>query len=178
MMRCRRPLILTSVVAVVVLSLLAAGCGGGSSPSGVASVASSPTIATTAKAQNGSVPYTNCMRSHGVHAFPDPSSGGEIPKVSLQQVGVSNSEFQSAQRACRSLWPTVSAAQQQQVSAQALRFSRCMRNHGITDFPDPGSNGGIRIPDSVESAPGYGTVLNACKPFPPPPNQGPPGGGG
>jgi hypothetical protein len=175
--RCRRPLILASVVAVAAVSLLAAGCGGGSSPSGVASVASSTTAATTTPTQDGAVAYTNCMRSHGVHAFPDPTSGGEIPKVSLQQLGVSNSQFQAAQQACRSLWPTVSAAQQRQISAQALRFSRCVRNHGITEFPDPDSNGGIRIPDSVENTPGYGAALNACKPFPPPPNQGPPGRG-
>jgi len=176
-MRCRRPLILISVAAAVAVSLLAAGCGGGSSPSGVASIASSTTAATTTPTQNGAVAYTDCMRSHGVSAFPDPTSGGAIPKVSLQQVGVSNSQLQAAQHACQSLWPTVTATQQQQVSAQALRFSRCMRNHAITDFPDPASNGGIRIPDSVENTPGYGSVLNACKPFPPPPNQGPPGRG-
>ena len=99
-MRCR-PLILASVAAVAAVSLLAAGCGGGSSPSGVASVASSTTSATTTPTQSGAVAYSNCMRTHGVPAFPDPTSGGAIPKVSLQQVGVSNSEFQSAQRACR-----------------------------------------------------------------------------
>jgi hypothetical protein len=167
--------ILGSVVAVAALSLLAAGCGGGGSP-GIANIASSTTAVRTTT-QNGPLAYTNCMRTNGVPTFPDPTSGGEIPKVDLQQVGVSNSQFQAAQRACKSLWPTVSATQQQQVSAQALRFSRCMRNHGITDLPDPDSNGGTRIPDSVENAPGYPAALNACKPFPPPPNLGPPNPG-
>jgi hypothetical protein len=171
-----RPVIVASVVAAPALSLLAAGCGGEGSPR-VANIASSTTTARPTT-QNGAVAYTSCMRSHGVPAFPDPDSGGAIPKVSLQQLGVGDAQLQAAQQACKSLWPTISAAQQQRVSAQALRFSRCMRNHGITDFPDPDSNGGIRIPDSVENAPGYGAVLNACKPFPPPPNLGPPGGSG
>ena len=29
--------------------------------------------------------------------------------------------------------------------AQALRFSECVRDHGVPSFPDPGSDG--RIPD-------------------------------
>jgi hypothetical protein len=159
--RCRRPLILASVVAVAAFSLLAAGCGGGGSP-GVANIASSTTAAAATTTQNAGVAYTNCMRSQGVPAFPDPTSGGEIPKVSLQQLRVSNSQLLAAQRACKSLSPTVSATQQQQVSAQALRFSRCMRKHGIADFPDPETNGRLRIPDSVESAPGYAAAVHAC----------------
>jgi hypothetical protein len=118
------------------------------------------------------------MRSHGVPNFPDPTRGGEIPKVSLQQVGVSDSRLQAAQQACKPLWPPVSATQQQQVRAQALRFSRCIRNHGISAFPDPDTNGGIGIPDAVEKAPGFQAAMNACKPLPPPPNLGPPGGDG
>jgi hypothetical protein len=53
-----------------------------------------------------------------------------------------------------------------------------MRNHGISDFPDPDTNGGIGIPDSVENAAGFEAAMNACKPLPPPPNLGPPGGDG
>jgi len=172
-----------AIVAVAGLVPLAAACGG-SPGSHVARLgttttqSSSPSGGSSSSASTSeqALAYTSCMRSHGVPAFPEPSSGGEIPKVSLQQLGVSNSQLQAAQPACKSLWPTVSGTQQQQVSAQALRFSRCMRNHGITNFPDPGSNGGLRIPDSVENAPGYAAALNACKPFPPPPNLGPPGG--
>jgi hypothetical protein len=166
------------------VALLAAACGG-SPTSQVAQVGSTATQtstssnASTASAQqNRAVSFSRCMRSHGVPSFPDPTRGGEIPKVSLQQVGVSNSQLQAAQQACKSLWPTVSATQQQQVRVQALRFSRCIRNHGISDFPDPDTNGGIGIPDTVENAPGFEAAMNVCKPLPPPPNLGPPGGDG
>jgi hypothetical protein len=154
-----------AIAAAAGLALLAAACGG-SSVRQVAQVGST---------QNEAVAFSRCMRSHGVPNFPDPTRGGEVPKVSLQQVGVGDSQLQAAQQACRSLWPTVSATQQQHVRAQALRFSRCMRNQGISDFPDPDANGGIGIPDSIENSPGFQAAMNACKPLPPPPNLGPPG---
>jgi len=88
-MRCRGPLILSSVVAVAALSLLAAGCGGGSS-SGVASVGASTTDATTTE-QSGLVAYSACMRSNGVPNWPDPTRSGGLPKEAvvsaLQAVG-------------------------------------------------------------------------------------------
>jgi hypothetical protein len=177
----RRPAARTAaaIAAAAGLALMASACGG-SPASRVAQLGTTAAQRGTSSAraghQNGAIAYSRCMRSRGVPNFPDPTKGGAIPKVSLQQVGVGNSELQAAQKACNSLWPTVSATQQQQVRAQALRFSRCMRNQGINDFPDPDTNGGIRIPDSIESSPGLQATINACKPLPPPPNLGPPGG--
>ena len=86
MMRCRRPLLLGSVVAVAAFSLLAAGCGGGRSP-GVASVASSTTAATTTTTQNGLLAFSQCMRSNGVPNFPDPQrfAGGNV-KLTIHQL--------------------------------------------------------------------------------------------
>lgn len=37
-----------------------------------------------------------------------------------------------------------------------------MRNHGIADFPNPESSGRLRIPDFLESAPGYPAAVHAC----------------
>ncbi len=68
-MRCRPPLIPTSVLAVAAISLLAAGCGGGSS-----------TTAATRRADCTLVSYSHCMRAHGVPNFPDPTSSEGIPK--------------------------------------------------------------------------------------------------
>ena len=39
----------------------------------------------------------------GVPTFPDPTSRGGVPKVTPEQVGVSDSVFQAAQRACAQL---------------------------------------------------------------------------
>jgi len=40
---------------------------------------------------------------------------------------------------------TLSAAQQAAARAQALKYSRCMRAHAISDFPDPNAQGGIAL---------------------------------
>jgi hypothetical protein len=80
------------------------------------------------------------MRAHGVVSFPDPNSGGAIPKVSLQQLGVSSSRFQAAERACQHLFPTSdqsSQAQSQQMMTAMVKFARCVRAHGVTNWPDP-----------------------------------------
>ncbi|HEY2202566.1 MAG TPA: hypothetical protein VGH56_11805 [Solirubrobacteraceae bacterium] len=50
--------------------------------------------------------YAHCMRAHGVLKFPDPNSCGVIPKVGLQQLGVSSTVFQAAQRVCQHPLPT------------------------------------------------------------------------
>ena len=85
----------------------------------------------------------------------------------------------AAQHACRTLLPTYSASEQPQDLAQALRFSQCMRAHGSTNFPDPESNGAIRIPHAMENSPMYLAALNFCihkYGVPPPPS--PAGAGG
>jgi hypothetical protein len=99
------------------------------------------------------------MRSHGVPEYPDPGSGGVVPKGSAQQFGVSDSQYQAAQSACQQLLPTggsfdqqaeqcVSAGDcspalvQQMLTAQR-KFAQCMRSHGVPNWPDPtiGSGG-------------------------------------
>jgi hypothetical protein len=45
----------------------------------------------------------------------------------------------------------------EQVKAQALRFSECVRAHGVAGFPDPGSDG--RIPDPASAGIDQGSPL-------------------
>jgi hypothetical protein len=150
-MHCRHPLLLTSVVAVVAFALLAAGCGGGGSP-GVANVASSTTAATTTTTQNGAVAFTRCMRSNGVANFPDPpAAGARILKPTMQQLGVTDSQFKAAVSACNHLLPNGGEPQQQTAQqkhtrlADELSFARCMRNHGVGRFPDPTAQGDLSV---------------------------------
>jgi hypothetical protein len=88
--------------------------------------------------------FSSCMRSHGVPNFPDPTNSNELPsgmpKVGLQELGVSTSQFQAAEQRCRSVLPdggrASPAAGQQQQNAM-LKFSQCMRTHGVPSWPDP-----------------------------------------
>jgi hypothetical protein len=147
-MRCRRPLILSSVVAAAAFSLLAAGCSGGGSP-GVASVASSTTAVTTTTTQNGLLAFSQCMRSNGMPNFPDPQRfvGGNV-KLTIHQLAPS----QAALSACTHLLPTnggsgsqQTAQQQRTQRADGLSFARCMRSHGVSRFPDPTAQGQLTV---------------------------------
>ena len=96
-----------AIIATASLALPAAAFGSGSPSSTVAG--GSTTARASALSQSTNVQkalaFSRCMRSHGVPKFPDPNSSGAIPKVSLQQLGVSSTAFQAAQRACQHLLP-------------------------------------------------------------------------
>jgi hypothetical protein len=83
------------------------------------------------------------MRSHGVPDYPDPNHRGQLPKITPSnesRLGVSQSRFNSASAACQRLWPyskAPSQAQRGQELAYALKFARCMRSHGVPNWPDP-----------------------------------------
>jgi hypothetical protein len=162
------------VVAAAGLALLAAACGG--SGSTVAQLGPTATGTTaSASAAGGAVAFSRCMRTNGVVNYPDPASGGGIPKESLQQLGVSSARFQSAQSACRHLLPgggrAPSQAQRQQVRALGLQFARCMRAHGVPNMPDPDSTGRIPDPASVhidQGSPKFRAANDACGKYRPP----------
>jgi hypothetical protein len=154
-----------AVIAAAGLAMLAAACGG----SPASHLAQLGTAASTQ--QNGAVAYANCMRSNGVPNWPDPNSSGVFDKSKLtsQQLGASSSRVQAAQSACQHLLPhggsAPSPAQVQVVKAEALKFSRCVRRHGLPNFPDPGSDGRIPDPASVgidQGSPKFEAANQAC----------------
>jgi hypothetical protein len=121
-----------AIIATAVLALLAAACS--SSGSSASSGGSSNAAGSTGSASG--VAFSACMRSHGLAEFPDPDSNGSLPKVTPQQLGVGSSAYQAAQNACAHLLQP-STAQAQQTLNGMLDFARCMRSHGVRDWPDP-----------------------------------------
>lgn len=124
----------TATVVVAAVGLAIAAVAYGSGPH------AHPQTATTNS--HKALAFSHCMRSHGVPTFPDPTTGGVIPKVTLGQLGVSTSEFQSAETACQRLLPTGAddvfpPGEVQQLLIGMLRFSHCMRAHGVPNWPDP-----------------------------------------
>ena len=148
--RPRRGLPATVVVAAAALAVLAAACAGGSS-SGGSGGSPSPAGSTSSPS---AVAYSACMRSRGVPNFPDPDSSGQLPKADPQQLGVSQSQLQTAQRACQHLLPNTAGSFRQQTQQCFLagecppslvrqiltvqrRYAQCMRSHGFPNWPDP-----------------------------------------
>jgi hypothetical protein len=107
------------------------------------------------------------MRSHGVPNFPDPvltPSGGygyRTTGIDPQAAG-----FQGALQACKGLpspWqPTgqqLSPAQQQ----AWLSWAKCIRAHGVPDFPDPTFSGRAVQVSGGTSSPQLQSAMDACK---------------
>jgi hypothetical protein len=147
-----RPMRRPAIIATVGLVLLATACSGGSSPSagsGGSSHAGGSTSSPSA------VAYSACIRIHGVPNFPDPDSSGNLPKPDAHHLGVSSSQLQAAQQTCQHLLPNnggainadsiqrcmladdCSQALVQQVLNEERDFARCMRSHGVPNWPDP-----------------------------------------
>jgi hypothetical protein len=96
--------------------------------------------------QQDAVKFAQCMRSHGVRNFPDPTSPQQF------KLDIASSEgspaFQPAQTACQHVLPgggppSQSPAQRQAQTVAALAFARCLRSHGLPNFPDPRGSGQI-----------------------------------
>jgi hypothetical protein len=139
------------LIALAALAFTAAGCGGKSATPGVAQVATTTTTSangtqsSSSKGDNGRR-FSACMRAHGVTKFPDPSSDGGISIRTGQGLNPASPIFQAAQRACQKLMPrpkNASPAAQAKAQAAMLKFSACMRAHGLKDFPDPTFSGGM-----------------------------------
>jgi hypothetical protein len=184
------------------LALLAAGCGGGSKSPAVAKLGATPSnnagsssggsssgafslppgagvgasIATSLGTGAAGDRFTACMRSHGVPSFPDPDSGGGIPKSQVVEARNSNPQrFDAAGNVCGHLLPNGSSgppetAQQQHTRlADGLSFARCMRGHGVTRFPDPTAQGDLSV-EMVQAqgidvhAPAVLRAVQACLP--------------
>jgi hypothetical protein len=147
-MRCRRPLILTTVVTAAAFSLAVAGCGSSSPTSPSAS--NSANQLTQAQLAQYAFRFADCMRSHGAPGFPDPTSDPHDIKPSLNPnaADTRSPAFQSAATACKHLLPggalpTQSEGHSPAQIAALVAFAHCMRSQGFPSFPDPTSRGQV-----------------------------------
>jgi hypothetical protein len=124
--------------------------------------------APTLNPYQASLAYSQCMRTHGVPDYPDPGSSGAVSIYagSSSDLNPNSAAFQAAKQACQSL----EAAKGHRTQADKQRFleyARCMRSHGVTDFPDPvfNANGAeIDYPGDLNS-PVFKAADQACRPL-------------
>jgi hypothetical protein len=176
--RPRRPIArtTTALIATAALALLAAACGGSPGshvPQPGSTTTKSSTSSAAAAAQNGMLAFSHCMRSHGVPNFPDPNSSGVLPKSQIAQLAASSPQFPAAHRACEHLLPNggqPTQAQAQQAWNDMRNFARCMRSHGVPNWPDPAPTSPqdprpfFHLPDSMDpNAPQITTEIRACQ---------------
>jgi hypothetical protein len=192
------------VIVLASAALLLAGCGGGSSSSGVAHLSSSTSGGSPASGGGSSSPessaanqqkmvkFSQCMRTHGEPEFPEPNEGRiQFHSQNGHGPNPESARFQAAEKACSKYAPSKvapSAAEQAKMQEGALNFSKCMRSHGVPNFPDPefhsGGGVGIRIGGKGAAgidpnSPQFKAAQKACQSdLPRPPGaKGGPGGG-
>jgi hypothetical protein len=137
-------------IAVVVVSgvLVVAGCGSSSEPGSAGKTASSATSSLMASG----LTFSKCMRSHGEPTFPDPNAAGggfQLTgngkfriRIGPRGTNGESPAFQAAISACQNLFPPISGGSGEQhpsaaTMTQMLAVARCMRAHGVPNWPDP-----------------------------------------
>lgn len=158
------PLNLTgAITGVLAFAVLAAGCGGSNGPSSPVASSGGP----LAKA----LAYTRCMRSHGIRDFPDPTTptGGGVTfhlnRSPGSDLNRNNPTFHAASQSCQTLSPAgqqAASAPTKQI-AKEVRWARCLRSHGVPDFPDPNSSGAIDSAKFDPTSPAFQRASAACK---------------
>jgi hypothetical protein len=151
------------VVALVLVVVLLAGCSAGGGSAGATT--------TTSAQQNAAVvlgEFVRCARANGMPTLPD------LRLDSNGQVSVppgTPEPPKSVERACRSIWerlPASAAGDRGRPPAdiQALvGYARCMREHGMADFPDPQADGRFPLPASLRGGktPSFLSANQACR---------------
>jgi hypothetical protein len=147
----RSPLLLAVVAAALAVGACgSSGDGGGSKGSSRASQQD--------KAFEGALKFSKCMRDHGVD-FPDPQRAGSGGiKLTAKNINPNDPKTKAAQQACQKYMQigggeTIDPARRARLQEAALKYARCMREHGV-DMPDPkfSGNGGL----TFQAGPGGG----------------------
>jgi hypothetical protein len=137
----------TAVVLALALTLVVTACGGNGGGKSAADRES--------EARDAQLRYAQCMREHGVDV-PDPvfEPGGGSLQIGPdpEDIPGGKSALNEAEQACQKHLddiepPELSEEEQEEFREASLANARCMREHGIENFPDPtfGEDGGAEI---------------------------------
>ncbi|HEU5224026.1 MAG TPA: hypothetical protein VFU07_10175 [Candidatus Lumbricidophila sp.] len=155
--------LMCGTVAAVTLTFTLTAC---TAPPSVATLANNPKASQPAAADAGDA-YVKCAKEHGIDvSF---NAAGEVQFPAQRPAG-----FNEMLSACSKFVPQsmiASSELSQDQIATLLTFAKCMREHGVTDFPDPGPKGftddqmkslpkGEALPADVLKACNGGTVSN------------------
>jgi hypothetical protein len=145
--------------ALATACLAVAGCGGGADDGATAEADKGDA------AHAAALKHARCMRTNGVD-MPDPKVNERGVVLTSGRGPGDEAATEAAERACRHLRPRVpqlSVEERQELADRALRFDRCMREHGV-DLPAPRPDGGRDAPDVDPDDPTFLAATKACSP--------------
>jgi hypothetical protein len=176
-----------ALAALVGVTVLVAGCGGGSGSPSVARLGSTTTSASSGEGWAALTPqqeiavyvaYAACLSKHGVEVNAV-RTGGLMWEAAPGLPGPGSPQAVAAERDCKSVLPKgglparPTAAQNARALAQLLRYAECIRAHGVPNFPDPTSQGLRFSPSSgILNSPQFLAAEKSCR------SQSPTLGGG
>jgi hypothetical protein len=160
---------------VVFSALVLAACSSGPASPGVAQVAGSSAAAATTSQSDALLLAVQCLRQHGLPNMPDPivvSSGPAAGQRVLDKQALrhyADSVVSQAIDACqaalsRAGLDTRSSQRSPQEIQRLLNLARCIRAHGVPNFPDPNpSTGDVTLPPGMsKNSPQLIAAVRAC----------------
>lgn len=132
--------------------------------------------------QQRALRYARCMRENGVPDFPDPTFNGKGGVGISLPDGADRAKVDAANEKCKQYLPNGGQAPtiDPTMIAQLRTFARCMREHGLPNFPDP-TGSGLQVngnePGMSPDDPTFKAAQAACAKFQPSPPPGSGGGG-
>lgn len=153
-----RPLLVLAAIGLALVFLLAA-CSQASS-------GGSATAAAPVDPKDAGLLYAQCMRAKGVPNFPDPGPNGRFA-ISHGEGGIDHDDpkLRAALEACRDLAPGGEHRNIRDPAyvEQMRKFSQCMRDNGLPDFPDPDADGRLRgLGHEQQGNPKLRAAMEAC----------------
>lgn len=111
--------------------------------------------------------YAQCMRENGVPDFQDPKfdENGEIEDLSLPK-GVDEETAEGAHEKCAKYLPNGGGAPEKMNAEDLAKFqeyAKCMRENGVPEFPDPDSNGRLRVDGIDMTSAEYQAANEKCQ---------------
>ena len=160
--------VLRPLAAVAVIVLIGAGCS--KAPATTAAATTDPGssgAANTATNVDQGVKFSQCMRANGVSGFPDPGPSGQLTidgVVNGSSLNPNSPSFQQALSACKDLEPPgfMGSTRTPEQQEAALKFAQCMRDNGVSSFPDPSPDGPIIDVNGARSIPGFQAAQAKC----------------
>jgi hypothetical protein len=117
--------------------------------------------------------FAQCMRSHGVPDWPGPVSSGNTTRFfpgPSSGIDVNSPSVQKALKVCQRYIPgsTFTPAQSAEDETRLLKYAKCMRSHGVPNFPDPverpGGGWGFNFSSVInQDSPAYQAADQTCK---------------
>jgi hypothetical protein len=161
----------TALLAGVALAALVAACGSSNSSSGAGGGSLDQRSAVALRE------LASCIRAHGLPDFPDPQIGSDgVPRFPDSAPDVPA----ATQRACRTVASRIPPDYTATTAVSSSDFeklrvlARCIRSHGVPDWPDPNSLGEFPIDTRIQQ--GGKRLLSAalhwCARLNPDPNGG------